>query len=62
MTKDTKRNNLRTIAKNLSFCKTDIANYNPDVIIFIDYPGFNLRIAKWAKAKNFKTHYQRDAE
>jgi len=49
--------NLRTIAKNLSFCKTDIANYNPDVIIFIDYPGFNLRIAKWAKAKNFKTHY-----
>ena len=49
--------NLRTIAKNLSFCKTDIANYNPDVIIFIDYPGFNLRIAKWAILKNFKTHY-----
>lgn len=49
--------NLRTIAKNLSFCKSDIASYNPDVIIFIDYPGFNLRIAKWAKLKNFKTHY-----
>ncbi|WP_417556772.1 lipid-A-disaccharide synthase [Mesoflavibacter zeaxanthinifaciens] len=49
--------NLRTIAKNLSFCKKDIENYNPDVIIFIDYPGFNLRIAKWAKAKGFKTHY-----
>ncbi|WP_336129530.1 lipid-A-disaccharide synthase [Mesoflavibacter sp. CH_XMU1422-2] len=49
--------NLRTIAKNLSFCKKDIENYKPDVIIFIDYPGFNLRIAKWAKAKGFKTHY-----
>ncbi len=49
--------NLRTITKNLSFCKIDIAAYNPDVIIFIDYPGFNLRIAKWAKQKGFKTHY-----
>ncbi|MBB3123978.1 lipid-A-disaccharide synthase [Mesoflavibacter sabulilitoris] len=49
--------NLRTIAKNLSFCKKDIENYNPDAIIFIDYPGFNLRIAKWAKVKGFKTHY-----
>lgn len=49
--------NLRTIAKNLLFCKKDIENYNPDAIIFIDYPGFNLRIAKWAKAKGFKTHY-----
>ncbi|MDU8885180.1 lipid-A-disaccharide synthase [Yeosuana sp. MJ-SS3] len=49
--------NIRTILKNLSFCKKDIENYNPDVIIFIDYPGFNLRIAKWAKHKNYKTHY-----
>lgn len=49
--------NLRTITKNLAFCKTDIDNYNPDVIIFIDYPGFNLRIAKWAKQKQYKTHY-----
>ena len=49
--------NLRTIAKNLSFCKTDIETYNPDVIIFIDYPGFNLRIAKWARTKGYKTHY-----
>jgi len=49
--------NLRTIAKNLSFCKKDIEAYNPDVIIFIDYPGFNLRIAKWAKQKGYKTHY-----
>ena len=49
--------NLRTITKNLAFCKKDIDSYNPDVIIFIDYPGFNLRIAKWAKQKEYKTHY-----
>lgn len=49
--------NLRTIFKNISFCKKDIEAYNPDVIIFIDYPGFNLRIAKWAKVKGYKTHY-----
>ena len=49
--------NLRTIAKNLSFCKSDIDNYKPDAIIFIDYPGFNLRIAKWSKQKGYKTHY-----
>lgn len=49
--------NLRTIAKNLTLCKKDIDSYNPDVIIFIDYPGFNLRIAKWAKQKGYKTHY-----
>lgn len=49
--------NLRTITKNLAFCKKDIESYNPDVIIFIDYPGFNLRIAKWAKQKRFRTHY-----
>lgn len=49
--------NLRTIFNNLSFCKKDIEAFKPDVIIFIDYPGFNLRIAKWAKQKGFKTHY-----
>ena len=49
--------NLRTITKNLSFCKKDIENYQPDHIIFIDYPGFNLRIAKWAKKKGFSTQY-----
>ncbi len=49
--------NIRVILKNISFCKEDILNYNPDVIIFIDYPGFNLRIAKWAKTKKFKTHF-----
>jgi lipid-A-disaccharide synthase len=49
--------NLKTITENLSFCKNDIEDFNPDVIIFIDYPGFNLRIAKWAKQKGYKTHY-----
>ena len=49
--------NIKTIIKNISFCKIDIETYNPDVIIFIDYPGFNLRIAKWAKQKGFKTEY-----
>lgn len=49
--------NLRTILKNITLCKKDIANYNPDVIIFVDYPGFNLRIAKWAKTEGYKTHY-----
>lgn len=49
--------NLRTILKNISFCKDDIKFWNPDVIIFVDYPGFNLRIAKWAKKEGYKTHF-----
>lgn len=49
--------NLRKISKFISFCKEDIADYKPDVVVFIDNSGFNLRIAKWAKAANFKTHY-----
>ncbi|MFP4845167.1 lipid-A-disaccharide synthase [Winogradskyella sp. PE311] len=49
--------NLRKITGHIKFCKKDIDSYQPDVIIFIDNSGFNLRIAKWAKTKNFKTHY-----
>ena len=49
--------NLRKIVGMLSFCKKDIAEFNPDVLIFIDNSGFNLRIAKWAKQQNFKTNY-----
>lgn len=49
--------NLRTIFKNIDLCKKDIKAFNPDVIIFIDYPGFNMRIAKWAKKEGFDTHY-----
>ena len=45
--------NLRTIFQNIDFCKKDIQAFNPDVIIFIDYPGFNMQIAKWAKKKGF---------
>ena len=48
---------LKTILNNIKFCKKDIADFQPDVIIFIDYPGFNLRIAKWAKEQGIKTHY-----
>lgn len=48
---------LKTILNNIKICKQDISEFQPDVIIFIDYPGFNLRIAKWAKTAGFKTHY-----
>lgn len=47
--------NLPTILKNFKFCKSDISAFKPDVIIFVDYPGFNLRMAKWAKENNYKT-------
>jgi lipid-A-disaccharide synthase len=46
--------NLRTIMNNLKFCKEDIEQFQPDVLVLIDYPGFNLRIAEWAKQKGFK--------
>ncbi|WP_396182607.1 lipid-A-disaccharide synthase [Flavobacterium sp.] len=49
--------NLKTIINNISFCKKDIEQFQPDVLIFIDYPGFNMRIAKWAKKKGIPTHY-----
>lgn len=49
--------NLRKIFSNIRFCKEDIEKFNPDVLIFIDYSGFNLRIAKWAKPMGYKTFY-----
>jgi lipid-A-disaccharide synthase len=49
--------NLPTIFGNLKFCKKDIASFDPDMVIFIDYSGFNLRIAKWAKKQGFYTNY-----
>jgi len=49
--------NLKTILNNIEFCKKDILNFNPDALIFIDYPGFNMRIAKWAKTNGIQTHY-----
>src|SRR5580704_17846161 len=44
---------LPTILKNIEFCKQDITEYKPDVLVLVDYPGFNLRIAKFAKAAGF---------
>lgn len=49
--------NLGTIFSNLSFCKKDITQFQPDVMVYVDYPGFNMRIAKWAKQMGFKNHY-----
>ncbi len=49
--------NLKTILGNIKFCKHDIEQFKPDAIIFIDYPGFNMRIAKWAKQRGIPTHY-----
>jgi lipid-A-disaccharide synthase len=49
--------NIRTIAANLKFCRQDILKFNPDAIILIDYPGFNLRIAEWAKKQGIKVCY-----
>lgn len=49
--------NLPTILRNLKSCKDDILAFKPDVLVLVDYPGFNLRIAKWAKAQGFKVIY-----
>ena len=49
--------NLPTILRNISFCKDDIKTFIPDVLILIDYPGFNLRIAEWGKQQGYKIVY-----
>ncbi|MHB1147886.1 MAG: lipid-A-disaccharide synthase [Lutibacter sp.] len=49
--------NLREIFKNISVCKSDIQLFKPDVLILIDYPGFNMRIAEFAKKAGIKVHY-----
>jgi lipid-A-disaccharide synthase len=49
--------NLRTIFRNMDFCKADILEYAPDAIILIDYPGFNMRIAKWARQQGLRIIY-----
>ena len=49
--------NLRTIFRNLADCKADITQYQPDALVLIDYPGFNLRIATWAKRKGLRVIY-----
>jgi len=49
--------NIFTILRNLRFCKKDIEQFQPDTLILIDYPGFNLRIAKWARQKGLRIIY-----
>ena len=49
--------NLTKVLGFIKFCKKDIAQYQPDVVVFIDNSGFNLRLAKWAKQQGFRTHY-----
>lgn len=48
---------LRTISRNLAFCKKDILEWKPDVIILVDFAGFNLRIAEYAKSIGIKVYY-----
>ena len=49
--------NIRTILKNIAFCKQDILSFKPDVLILVDYPGFNMRIAEWAKTQGIQVAY-----
>jgi lipid-A-disaccharide synthase len=49
--------NLRTILRNLDFCKRDILEFQPDALVLVDYPGFNLRIARWAKQQGIRVIY-----
>lgn len=49
--------NIKTILGNIKFCKNDILEYQPDVLVLVDYPGFNLRIAEWAKNQGIKVVY-----
>ncbi|HXH19620.1 MAG TPA: hypothetical protein VNJ07_11120, partial [Chitinophagales bacterium] len=48
---------LRTVLNNLSFCKHDILQFQPDAVILVDYPGFNLRIAKFLKQRGIRVFY-----
>ncbi|HXC03845.1 MAG TPA: lipid-A-disaccharide synthase [Bacteroidia bacterium] len=49
--------NIRTILQNIAFCKKDIVEWKPDVVILVDYPGFNLRIAEFVKSKGIRVFY-----
>ena len=49
--------NLKTILRNIKICKNQIQSFQPDALVLIDYPGFNLRIAKWAKQNNIPVIY-----
>ncbi len=49
--------NLRTVLSQLGECKTDVAAFAPDVLVLIDYPGFNMRMARWAHERGMKVFY-----
>ena len=49
--------NLKTIGRNMTFCQKDLLEFQPDVVILIDYPGFNLRMAEFAKRHNIRVFY-----
>lgn len=49
--------NIRTIRENFNICKTDLLQFKPDVLILVDYPGFNLRIAKFSHKNGIRTYY-----
>ena len=49
--------NAKTVVNNLYFCKLDIMQFNPDAMVFIDYPGFNLKIAKYTREQGFRNYY-----
>ena len=49
--------NLRAIKSNLDYCKKDIINFKPDALVLVDYPGFNLKIAQFAKKQGIKVEF-----
>lgn len=49
--------NLRTIRRQLRECQADVAAYAPDALILVDYPGFNMKMARWAKEHGIRTIY-----
>ncbi|MCF6240180.1 MAG: lipid-A-disaccharide synthase [Bacteroidales bacterium] len=49
--------NIRRIKSNFELCQTDLLDFKPDILILVDYPGFNLRMAKFAKENNIRTYY-----
>jgi len=49
--------NIRTILRNMRFCKADVLSFQPDALVLIDYPGFNMRIARWAHEEEIPVLY-----
>ncbi len=49
--------NLRTIRRQMRQCRADVAAFAPDVLILVDYPGFNMKMARWAKEHGIRTYY-----